>query len=68
MGADALKVSWLRWLAIVPLVPAAPLLFFGLLWFAVVQLVSGFLLVAVAAAVWRMFAGEWEAWPFGERT
>ena len=25
-------------------------------------------LVALAAAMWRLFAGEWEAWPFGGRT
>ena len=62
-----MKLSWLRWLAVVPLVPAVPLLFFGILWFAVVQVVSGLLLVALAAAMWRLFAGEWEAWPFGER-
>ena len=62
-----MKLSWLRWLAVVPLVPAVPLLFFGILWFAVVQVVSGLLLVALAAAMWRLFAGKWEAWPF-ERT
>ncbi len=62
-----MKLSWFRWLAIAPLVPAVPLLFFGVLWFAVVQTVSGLLLVALAAAMWRLFAGKWEAWPF-ERT
>jgi hypothetical protein len=62
-----MKLTWFRWLAVVPLVPAVLLLFFGILWFAVVQVVSGLLLVALAAAMWRLFAGEWEAWPFGER-
>ena len=44
----------------------ASLLFFGFIWLAAVQLVSGLLLVALAAAIWRVFAGEWEAWPFDE--
>ncbi len=62
-----MKVSSLRWLAVIPLVPAAPLLFFGLLWLGVVQLLVGLGLVTTAAALWRLFAGEWNAWPFHAR-
>ncbi len=62
-----MKFSPLRWLAVLPLVPAAPFLFFGLLWLAPVQLGVGLGLVLVAAALWRLFAGEWNAWPFRVR-
>ena len=48
LEVDELKRSWFRWLALVPLVPAVPLLFFGIIWLAAVQLVSGLLLVAAA--------------------
>ena len=49
----------LRWLALVPLVPAGPLLFFGIVWTAAVQLTIGIALVFTAMALWRVFAGEW---------
>ena len=49
----------LRWLALIPLVPAGPLLFFGLAWTAPVQLSIGIALVAFAAAIWRAFSGTW---------
>jgi len=62
-----MKVSPLRWLAVLPLVPAAPFLFFGLLWRAPLQLGVGLSLVLVGAALWRLFAGEWNAWPFHAR-
>jgi hypothetical protein len=59
-----MKLSSLRWLAIAPLIPAVPLLFFGLLWLGVVQLLVGALLVGAAATTWRLSAGQWAAWPF----
>ena len=62
-----MNVSPLRWLAVIPLVPAALFLFFGLLWLAPVQLLVGLGSVLVAAALWRLFAGEWNAWPFHPR-
>jgi hypothetical protein len=49
----------LRWLAFIPLVPAALFLFFGIMWTAAVQLSVGIALVMCAAAIWRVFSGEW---------
>lgn len=48
----------LRWLAVVPIVVAVPLLFFGLIWQAVVQLVVGVGLLALAAGIWMLFAED----------
>lgn len=45
----------LRWLALVPIVAALPLLFFGLLWFAAVQTLSGILLLILASTIWMLF-------------
>lgn len=59
-----MKLSWFRWLAVIPLVPAAPFLFFGLAWLAPVQLLVGLGLILLAAVLWRVFAGKWNAWPF----
>jgi TM2 domain-containing membrane protein YozV len=39
----------------VPIVAALPLLFFGLLWFAAVQTVSGILLLILASTIWMLF-------------
>jgi hypothetical protein len=52
----------LRWLALILLVPAAVILFFGILWTEAVQIGLGFALMLTAAAIWRVFSGEW---PFG---
>lgn len=49
----------LRWLALVPLAVAAPILFFGIMWTSVVQVAFGAALVLTATAIWRIFAGEW---------
>jgi hypothetical protein len=49
----------LRWLAFIPLVPAAPFLFFGIMWTAAVQLSVGIALMLTAVAIWRVFSGEW---------
>ena len=49
----------LRWLAFIPLVPAGPLLFFGILWTAPVQISFGIALVLAAMAIWRVFSGAW---------
>jgi hypothetical protein len=49
----------LRWLAVIPLVPAVPFLFFGIMWTAAVQLSVGLALVFIAVAIWRAFSGEW---------
>lgn len=49
----------LRWLALIPLVPAGPLLFFGIMWTAAVQLSIGIALLFTATAIWRVFSGEW---------
>jgi hypothetical protein len=60
-----MKRSWLRWLAVLPLVPGVPLLFFAVVWgLGVVQLVAGAVLLGVSAAIWRAGAGRWDAWPF----
>jgi hypothetical protein len=49
----------LRWFALIPLVPAAPFLFFGLLWRAPVQVSVGVGLVFGAIVIWRVFSGAW---------
>lgn len=54
----ARSLAWLRWLVVVPLIPAIPLLFFALLWRSWVQLLVGLALVALASAVWILFADD----------
>jgi hypothetical protein len=53
----------LRWLALIPLVPAGPFLFFGILWTAPVQISVGIALVLTAMAIWRVFSGAWPLRP-----
>ena len=53
------RLEALKWLAALPLVPAAPLLFFGLSWFAPGLIAGGLAFVATALCVWRLFAREW---------
>ena len=56
-SASSKRSTWLRWLAIIPLVLALPFLFFGLLWMDLIILV-GVLLLAVGAGVWILFAED----------
>lgn len=53
-----MKLAWLRWLALIPILIALPLLFFGLIWQAVIQLVVGVALLALASGVWILFADD----------
>jgi hypothetical protein len=53
------RLDILKWLAVLPLVPAGPLLFFGLAWFVPGLFGLGLVFVAVAVLIWRAFAGEW---------
>ncbi len=53
------RLDILKWLAVLPLVPAGPLLFFGLAWFVPGLFGLGLAFVAVAVLVWRAFAQEW---------
>jgi hypothetical protein len=52
-------VKHLRWLAIAPLALGIAFLFVGILWWEEVQLAVAVALFAVAAVVWRAFAGTW---------
>ena len=52
-----MRYTWLRWLAVVPMVFALPFLFFGLLWWDLIILV-GVLLLVVGAGVWILFADD----------
>ncbi|MEY2433186.1 MAG: hypothetical protein QOC92_2911 [Acidimicrobiaceae bacterium] len=49
----------LKWLAVLPLIPAGPLLLFGLTWFVPGLLAGGMAFVAVAFLIWRVFAQQW---------
>jgi hypothetical protein len=51
-----MRLSSLRWLAVLPIVLALPYLFFGILWTAAVQLVVGVLLVGVGVGMWIALA------------
>jgi hypothetical protein len=53
------RLDIFKWLAVLPLVPAGPLLFFGLTWFVPGLFGLGLVFVAVAVLVWRVFAREW---------
>ena len=53
------RLDVLKWLAVLPLIPAGPLLFFGLAWFVPGLFALGLAFVAGALLVWRAFAGEW---------
>ena len=53
------RLDALKWLAVLPLIPAAPLLFFGLAWFVPGLMAAGMAFVAAALLIWRVFAQEW---------
>jgi hypothetical protein len=53
------RLGFLKWLGVLPLIPAGPLLFFGLIWFVPGLVALGLAFVAVAALIWRAFAREW---------
>src|SRR5437870_220253 len=53
------RLDVLKWLAVLPLVPAAPLLLFGLTWFAPGLIAAGLGFVAVGLLIWRAFAHAW---------
>lgn len=55
----ASRLDILKWLGVLPLVPAGPLLFFGFAWFVPGLFGLGLVFVAAAVLVWRAFAGEW---------
>ena len=52
------QLTWLRWLAVIPIVIAMPFLFFGVIWWAGVQLIIGLVLLAVGAGIWILFAED----------
>jgi len=52
------KRADLRWLALVPIVPAVLLIFFGFIWTALPQLLIGAGLLALAAIIWVVFATD----------
>jgi len=58
-------MSGLRWLAIVPLVVGLWILVFALIWTELGLVLLAIAFIAVAAVVWRAFAGTW---PFTART
>jgi hypothetical protein len=49
----------LRWLAVIPAALGLVFLFFALVWTEWPQLLVGVALLALAALVWRVFAGYW---------
>ena len=53
------RLDVLKWLAVLPLVPAAPLLFFGLTWFAPGLMAAGLGFVCGAVVIWRVFSHAW---------
>ena len=55
----ASRLDVFKWLAVLPLIPACPLLFFGLAWFVPGLFALGLAFVAAALLVWRAFAREW---------
>jgi Na+/phosphate symporter len=52
-------VHHLKWIALPVAAVGLILLFFGLIWIGVVQLVSGAALVVLAAGIWRITTGTW---------
>ena len=55
---ERVKRADLRWLALVPIVPAVLLIFFGFIWTALPQLLIGAGLLALAAIIWVVFATD----------
>jgi hypothetical protein len=55
----------LRWLAIAPLVVGLWILVFALIWTELGLVLLAIAFIAVAAIIWRAFAGTW---PFMTRT
>ena len=53
------RTEILKWLALFPLIPAGPLLLFGLTWGVFGLLAAGLAFVALSVVIWRAFAGEW---------
>jgi hypothetical protein len=53
------RLDVLKWLAVLPLIPAAPLLFFGLTWGVTGLMAAGMAFVAAALLIWRVFAQQW---------
>jgi len=49
-------LTWLRWLAIVPIIVTLPILFFGVIWAQLGMVLIGSGLLAAAAGVWVVFA------------
>ena len=58
------RLDSFKWLAVLLLIPAGPLLFFGLAWFVPGLFALGLAFVAAAVLIWRAFAQEW---PVGRR-
>jgi len=53
------RLDVLKWLAVLPLVPAAPLLLFGLTWFVPGLMAAGMAFVVAALLIWRVLAQQW---------
>ena len=51
-------LAWLRWLALVPIVVAVPILFFGMIWSELPMIAIGIVLLAAAAGIWIVFAAD----------
>lgn len=63
MKSVANRFEILKWLAVLPALLAAPLLFFGIAWTAAVQFTVGCALAGSACLIWRSTSGYW---PFSQ--
>ena len=50
----------LKWIALAPAAVGIIFLFFGIIWTGAVQLGAAAGLLALAACIWRVFAGQWQ--------
>lgn len=63
MNTVANRFEFLKWLAVLPALLAAPFLFFGIAWIAAVQFTVGCALAGSACLIWRSTSGSW---PFSQ--
>ena len=52
------RLTWLRWLAVIPIAIAVIFLFFGVIWTELPQILVGLGLLAVGAGIWILFARD----------
>ena len=52
------RLAGLKWLAVIPIVIAVPILFFGLVWTEWSQALVGLALLALGAGIWMLFAED----------